>query len=319
MFSLESGGFSSFVGVKMALHGIVCSGHFRNTRLRIATVCALSTLCLACIGFAASKEQESPGFVMEFAAKESDVLPLVKSIADDSLVRGTFVFEKDKTLTGAMPAKSSSAFEPWTGPGEVFYKVVTGVLAPHHFDQSNDIGTITVRYVVQPVAEKRTRVRIDAIFIEDARRKAHASDSTVETSEFKAIQEKLQELQLAVQKVNEERDQAAEKEKKLQEQRVAEQSSDRDREQEIARLNVAESSIQGLRQRLGDLQRQTEVRVKGAKTALKTAPFEKAVDLDSLDAGTEVAVVIVTSQWYGVQTPDGHRGWLRRDQVEQLP
>ena len=46
--------------------------------------------------------------------------------------------------------------------------------------------------------------------------------------------------------------------------------------------------------------------------------FEKAADLDSLDAGTEVIVVIVTSQWYGVQTPDGHRGWLRRDQVEQL-
>src|ERR1700722_13867570 len=155
----------------MALHGIVGCWHFSNTSLRIAAACAFSTLSPASIGFAASKTQESPGFVMEFAAKESDVLPIVKNIADDSIVRGTYVFEKDKTLTGAIPAQSSGAFEPWTGPGEIFYKVVTGVLAPHHFDQSSDIGTITVRYVVQHAAENRTRVRVDAIFIEDARRK----------------------------------------------------------------------------------------------------------------------------------------------------
>src|SRR5258708_26006851 len=110
----------------MALPGMVGCEHLRNTRLRIAAVCALSTLCLACIGFAASKAQESPGFVMEFAAKESDVLPIVKNIADDSIVRGTYVFEKDKTLAGAMPAQSSAAFEPWTGPRRAFYQGVTG-------------------------------------------------------------------------------------------------------------------------------------------------------------------------------------------------
>ncbi len=272
---------------------------------------------------AAGKGQESPGYSMEFAAAESEVLPIVKGVSEDSIVRGTYVYERDKTLSGAVPAKSSNAFEPWTGPGEVFYKVANGVIAPRHFDQSADMGTITVRYVVQSIAESRTRVRIDAIYIEAARRRAHASDGTVEASELKAIQEKLQELQLAQEKVKEERNEAAEKEKNIEEQRAAEQaaeqSENREREQEAARLSVAESSIQGLQQRLSDLRRQVEVRVKSANTQLKTAPFEKASDLAPLDAGAELAVIILTPQWYGVEAPDGRRGWLRRDQVEQLP
>ena len=258
---------------------------------------------------------------MELAAAESEVLPIVKTVAEDSIVRGTYVYERDKTLSGAVPAKSSNAFEPWTGPGEVFYKVATGVIAPRHFDQSGDMGTITVRYVVQSVAENRTRVHIDAIYIEGARHRAHASDGTVEGAEFKAIQEKLQELQLAQQKVKEEREQAAEKQKKVEEEQAAEQaaeqSANREREQEAARLGVAESSIQGLERRLSDLRRQAEVRVKAANAQLKTAPFEKAADLAPLGAGAELVVMIVTPQWYGVETPDGHRGWLRRDQVEQ--
>lgn len=263
-------------------------------------------------------DRESAGFVMEFANKESDVLPVVKEIAGDSVIRGTYVYDKEQTLSGALPAKASDAFGRWNGPGEVLYKVVTGVLAPRHFDQSSDLGTITVRYIVQSVAEERTRVRIDAIFIEDARRKAHASDSTVETSEFKAIQDKLQELQLAKQKAQEERVQSAATEKKREEQAVAEQGAARERQQESERLSAAESSIQGFEERLAELRRQVEVRVKESGTSLKTAPFAKATDLASMSAGTEVVVLIVTPSWYGVESSDGRHGWLRRDQVEPV-
>jgi hypothetical protein len=38
-----------------------------------------------------------------------------------------------------------------------------------------------------------------------------------------------------------------------------------------------------------------------------------------LAAYTEVAIVIVTQHWYGVETPDGQRGWLPADQLETLP
>jgi hypothetical protein len=41
--------------------------------------------------------------------------------------------------------------------------------------------------------------------------------------------------------------------------------------------------------------------------------------MQSLRAGSELVILIVTPSWYGVETPDGHRGWLLRDQVEALP
>jgi hypothetical protein len=268
--------------------------------------------------FSGDNGKGSPGFVMDLPEKESDVLPTVQDIATDSIVRGTYVYERDQTLTGAMPAKSSDAFGEWQGPGQVFYKVVTSVLAPRHFLDSADLGTVTVRYVVEPLGEDRTRVRIDAIFLEGARRKAHRSDGTVESSEFKAIQDRVAELRLAKQKTEEERQQAAMNRKRLEEESAAESSALRERQEETASLDAAESSIHSLEERRHDLQHQVELRVK-TKIALKSAPFQKSAALVSLDGGTDVIVLIVTPNWYGVETPDGHRGWLRSDEAEQLP
>jgi len=39
----------------------------------------------------------------------------------------------------------------------------------------------------------------------------------------------------------------------------------------------------------------------------------------TLAAYTEVVIVIVTPTWYGVETPDGQRGWMPVDQLESLP
>jgi hypothetical protein len=283
-----------------------------------AFVCAglvILTICFVAISFAGDKAKESPGYVIELPAKESEVLPIVTEVAADTVIHGTYVYERDKTLTGAMPAKTSTVFGEWQGPGNVYYKVLTGALAPRHFQDSADIGTITVRYVVQPVGEQRTRIRIDAIFIEDGRRKAHLSDGTVETSESKEIQDKLQENQLAQEKT-------AEELKSRQEDKAAQANELRERQdqqEEEASLDAAQSSIPGLQKQLHDLRRKAELRVKESNTPLKSAPFQKAADLKSLGAYTELVVLIVTPYWYGVETTDGHRGWLRHDQVEQLP
>jgi hypothetical protein len=287
-------------------------GRARVNRSGVFAGFLLSTLFLGIICFAGDKSQESPGFVIEFDAKESDVLQVVKDIAEDSVVRGTYVYENKKTLTGAMPAKTSNAFEEWKGPGQVFYKVLTGAVAPRHFIESNDIGTITVRYVVQPVSEGRTRVRIDAVFVETGRRKKHMSDGTVEAGELKAIQDKVQEILLDQQK-------AADELKKRVEEDAAKASALREQQEEATRLEAAQTSIQGLEQRLHDLRHELELRVTDPNAALKSAPFQKAANLQSLRAGTEVVILINTPYWYGVETPDGHRGWLRHDQVEHLP
>ena len=273
---------------------------------------------LACFTFLAAstfpndKAPESAGFAIELAASESDILQVVKSVAADPVVRGTYVYEREKTLTGALPAESSAFFGPWRGAGHVFYKVLTGALAPRHFVESTDVGTITVRYVVEPVNASRTRLRIDAVFVEDGRRKAHASDGSVETSEFKEIQERLRQIQLSEQET-------AEALKRRQEEDTKKAILLREREDEASRLAAAESSVSNLEQRLHDLRHDVELRVKGSGTELKTAPFRRAAKLQSLAGGTEVVVMIVTPYWYGVETADGHRGWLRRDQVEPLP
>jgi hypothetical protein len=272
----------------------------------------LSTLSLAVLCFAEDKNKDSPGFVTELPAKEADVLEVVKDIAEDSTIRGTYDYEREKTLTGAVSAKTSNAFDAWQGPGEVFYKVLPGALAPRHFIDSADIGTITVRYVVQPLGGARTRVRIDAIFVETGRRKKHLSDGTVEASELKAIQDKVQEILLDEQK-------AAAESKRREAEDVAKASALRERQEETARLEAAESSIQGLERRLHDLRHEVELRVIESNTALKSAPFQKAANLQSLGAGAEVVILITTPYWYGVETTDGHRGWLRQDQVEFLP
>lgn len=284
-------------------------------RAVVFALVALSALCVSAMGFASDKSKDSPGFATELPAKESDVLPIVKEVASDTMIRGTYVYERDKTLTGALPAKTSDVFAPWPGPGTVFYKVLTGALAPRHFLESADIGTITVRYVVQAVGEGRTRIHIDAVFIEDGRRKAHLSDGTVETSEAKAIQDKLLEIQLAEQKTAEEltsRNAAIAADAGALRER-------QDRQEEAARLEAAKSSISGLEERLHDLRHQAELRVKASNTPLKSAPFREATDLATLGAYTELVVLIVTPYWYGVEIPDGHRGWVRRDQAEPLP
>jgi hypothetical protein len=39
----------------------------------------------------------------------------------------------------------------------------------------------------------------------------------------------------------------------------------------------------------------------------------------TLAAYTEVVIVIVTPHWFGVETPDGQRGWLPTEELENLP
>lgn len=255
-------------------------------------------------------DEASPGYVFDVAAPESVVAGIVKDIAADSLIRGTYVYEKEKTLSGAIPASSSSAFGAWQGPGIVFYKTLSDTLSPRHFENSNDLGTITVRYVVIPESATNTRVRIDAVFVERARRKVHVSDGSVETAEFSAIR-------AGIEKYNRDQEDAAEAQKERQDV-LAKAIQDRERQDEAARVESDEESVRNLEARLHDLQRALEVQVKTGGAEFKSAPFRSAANLKMLPAGSQVVVLILTPYWYGVATPDGQHGWVRRDVVEPV-
>lgn len=277
------------------------------------TVLLLSFLAVNAFTMAVAlhADDESPGYVFDLAAPDSEVVGIVKDVANDPILHGTYVYEKEKTLTGALPADSSSAFSPWQGPGRVFYKIRTDALSPRHFKDSTDVGTITVRYVVIPESATHTRLRIDAVFVENGRHKVHISDGSVETAEFGAIQ-------AAVEKYHRDQQEAADAEKEREDE-VTKAVLARQRQQEAANLEAAEGSVRNLEMRLHDLQHDLELQVKAGGADLKSAPFHGAANLKSLPAGTQVLIQIITPYWYGVETPEGQHGWLRHDMVEPLP
>jgi hypothetical protein len=261
--------------------------------------------------FAIQKSPDLEGFAIDVKATEEDVIRAVQEVADDQIIHGTSVYAREDNLTEAESATSSTYYGAWQGPGHVFYKIRRGALSPKHFKNPNDMGTITVRYVVHAVSPNRTHLQIDAVFVEDAMHKVHPSDTTVETSEFA-------EINARILQIHKEEQQTAELVKQRQKADEA-RAAAKVRDQELARLNSAEASLKDLQARAHQLRHDVEVKVKNPNTELKAAPFQRAAKLQSLTEGTEVVIEIITPYWYGVETDQGQRGWLRQDQVEPLP
>jgi hypothetical protein len=186
------------------------------------------------------------------------------------------------------------------------------VIAPRHFLESADLGTIAVRYVLTNVSPQRMRLRIDAIFVEKAHRAVHISDGTVESSEYKVIQDRLQAIQFTEQET-------ADAERRRESIALAQQSLVRQQQDETTQLAAAQSSVQDLERRVQTLRHELERRVKAPGASLKAAPFHSAADLAALAAYTDVVIAIVTPHWLGVETPQGQRGWLPVDWLESLP
>jgi hypothetical protein len=300
----------------------VARGFPRTRKSRLALSCVWRSVAAACAFslFGAllpaarmpQRGSEGPGFVRELAASLSEVQQVLDDLLQDQTIHGTYIYDKERTLLGAKVVSQTPLFESWKGAGSVYYKIRTEAIAPRHFVDSADQGTIAVRYVVTSVDENRTRLRIDAVFVENARRTVHPSDGTVEASEFKVFQEHLQAMQLDEQE-------ALDAKRRRDGIALAKQTLALQHEDESTRLSAAESSNQDLEQRVHSLRQQIQRRVKAPGTNLKAAPFRSAANVTNLSAYTDVVIMIITPRWYGVETPDGQRGWLPLDQLESLP
>jgi len=251
-------------------------------------------------------------FSTEVTAPESEVLQAVEAVVDDGIIQGSFEYNKDKYIEKATAAASSSLFPQWKEPGTVFYKVRTEVLAPANFKETRDEGTLAVRYVVQSRDANRTILRIDAIFVEDFRRTVHPSDGSVESAEYKDIQDHVDAIEL-------QKTQTQQGEKQRQQELARQALERKSEEDEALALATAQSSVQSLEQHIQDLRRQAERVIKAPGAQLKSAPFHTASNLKSLETGTEVVIIVVTPYWYGVETEDGQHGWIHREQLEPLP
>jgi hypothetical protein len=296
-------------------------------------------------GLGKAKVAAPVNVAVEVPATLADATKAVEEVAADPVVYGTYVYERDKTLSGARAVDASSAFGKDVPPGSVFYKVVDDVIAPRHFKATEDSGSITVRYVVRAVNAKKVSIRVDAVFVETARRAAHASEGAVESAEFGQVQQHLDRIQA---REKEAKDEAAEEARVAAPQTapvtaevtpaaavpvvpgravsdlappvapLAERAS-AEAAHGAAETPVAAGSVEELEQKVKDLRRQVEAKVKQPGAALKSAPFHTATTIQTVPGDAEVAIVILTSYWYGVQTTDGHTGWILRSQLEALP
>jgi polyhydroxyalkanoate synthesis regulator phasin len=266
-----------------------------------------------CLGGSPARERQlGPGITREFSATMEDFLQALHEVLEDQTIHGTWVYDKQPVLTGATVVNSTPLFEPWNQPGQVFYKVLKDAIAPRHFLDTADQGTIAVRYIVTSLSPERVRLHIDATYVEKTHRTSHISDGTVEASEAKVIEDHLHAIQTAEQENLEairRRDSAE----------LVRKTELRQREDEKALLTDAQSSVQTLQEQVKTLQHELTRRVKAPGTELKAAPFHSSAAIKTLAAYTEVIIVIVTPHWYGVELHEGQHGWIHLDNLEPLP
>jgi len=154
------------------------------------------------------------GLIVNIPLAPSEVEQVVTDISQNGLIRGSKEYNKDEFIAGAKPSSSSAVFPSWSQGGKVFYKVREGAIDPRNFKDGGDVGTLAVRYVVQPQGDKNTVLRIDALFKEDFRHTVHQSDGSVESAEYKDIQEHLEAIEVMKQQTEEANRERAELQKK---------------------------------------------------------------------------------------------------------
>jgi hypothetical protein len=136
------------------------------------------------------------GLIVNIPLPVSEVEPVVEEVSENTIIRGTKEYNKDEYVAKAVAVTSTPVFPAWKEGGKVFYKVRTQALDPRNFKDSADVGTLAVRYVVQPQGDNNTILRIDALFVEDFRRTVHTSNGSVESSEYSDIQDHLAAVEL---------------------------------------------------------------------------------------------------------------------------
>ena len=326
-----------------------CAGaiRFRGALIQLATVSLITSLLVATLSFSLQAREKDvlqygAGLIVNIPLPVEEVTQAVEDVAGNGIIRGTKEYNKDEYVSRAVAANSTPVFRAWTDPGKVFYKVRTAVINPWNFKDSADVGTLAVRYVVQPQGNKNTVLRIDALYVEDFRHSIHQSNGSVESSEYKDIQDHLAQMELLKKETAE-----AQREKQEHEARKnfglsdntpandsntellstpsasaldgsTESSSRTDRSVPIGAAESLDPN-ETPEQHLARLRHQVERLVKQPGAPLKSAPFHTASTLKSLNPGTEVLIVILSPYWFGVETHDGEHGWIRRDELEPLP
>jgi hypothetical protein len=289
-----------------------CNQHSRalpNFKILVLIAVIFSTVSLT----AKSKEAQDygGGLSVTVPVPEQQLLQAVEDVVADGIIQGSKEYNKDEYISGAEAVNSTSVFSKWTGPGQVFYKVKKDALDPRNFKNGGDSGVLAVRYIVQGGTANNAFLKIEAIFVDDDHHGQHLSNGSVEGAEYKDIHDHLAAMQLK-------KAEATQEEQRHQQQLAAQELEQKRKQQQLEKL-ISRSGDETLQQHIDRLRHEVERQVKAPGSQLKSAPFKSASSLQSLPAGTHVAILISTAYWYGVETENGQHGWIHRSQLEPLP
>jgi Skp family chaperone for outer membrane proteins len=302
--------------LKIELNVIIFSPFPNRRFVHIARFSVLLAALIIAFPALAAREKSAPvdygaGLSVRVPVSEPELLQAVEDVVDDGIIQGTKEYNKDEYVSGAVIADRTPAFDKWPGPGRVFYKVRKNAIDPRNFKDTNDAGTLAVRYVIQHADDKSTILKIDAVFLDDLHLRIHPSNGSVEAAEYKDIEGHLASMQLKRQEA------VAESERK-QQQLASEELKSRQKQQQLE-ATLAQAPDESLQQHVQKLRREAERMVGKSGASLRAAPFRSALSQKALAAGTQVVILVSTPYWYGVETEDGQHGWIHRSELELLP
>jgi Bacterial SH3 domain len=274
----------------------------------VATVVVVTLLC-STAAFARSRQRAAGAFSVDFPDKFDTVLRVVRDASEDGRIRGTYQYLGESELTGAAPADDSPLLRMKSRPDAVvlpdavvFYKIRQHTLSPGHFIHSTDVGTVAVRYIVEKLPGDKARLTIESVFVQDSHHGRHASDGSVETSEFVAIHAKLQAIER-------EESEAAQRQRTERQQATVRQL-ERELGDELAQIDAVNHQISELQKRSQQLRQSTLAQVKAAVAELKAAPYTRAPAIAKLERGQQLTVLGRAPYWCRVKTSDGNKGWV---------
>jgi hypothetical protein len=255
------------------------------------------------------RRKATVGFEVELKAPAATITEIVRRVASDGYIRGTKMYANKQDLEDAEFTTSSKAFADTIPNAQMFYKIRTKALSPANFPGSNDLGTVTVRYVVEPVNPDHTRLRIDAIFISDALRVRCPSDGSVETAEYAEIFNQFRELTEPASAPGHFSKVTTADTTGLQQTLADEQ----------ARVDAVRVSVTHLEQQVKQLQFNTMGRVKSPSVPMKASPYNRASTILVLEKAEVLTVLSTTQYWYRVRRKEGEEGWIYYVFLEPLP
>ncbi len=245
---------------------------------------------------------------VDVEAPYEQLAKIAQEVSEDTVIRGTWQYKGTTELDAAAPSKSAPGFDPWKSRGIVVFKVRPNTLAPEHFYESNDQGTVAVRYIVEPAGANLCHLRIQAIFTPDDGHRLHPSDGAVENAEFAEISRKLQEQEVQARKQTEEL-LANQQQIKSDELRVQLERNRADLDATIAKQQRLEKELQ-------DIRKSRTARIRTSSADLKAAPYNQSRTIRLLSRDEGITVMRQTQHWYQVQTGNGEQGWVYRLMVD---